>query len=213
MKTRIYTLTFIILMIFQMQSIVAQTNEVIKLPVPNRTGGKALMQCLNDRQSSRDFTNKAIPLQELSDLLWAANGINREDIGKHTAPTAMNRQNMELFVLLPEGAYFYNDKENSLTLIEKGNNMSKAGTQDFVSSSMLNIIIVSDMAKLGDGAIERKNIYAGIHAGAIMQNIYLYCASAGLKTVTRASFDQEALASLLKLNTDKQVILAQTVGY
>lgn len=196
-----------------MQSIVAQTNEVIKLPVPNRTGGKALMQCLNDRQSSRDFTNKAIPLQELSDLLWAANGINREDIGKHTAPTAMNRQNMELYVLLPEGAYFYNDKENSLTLIEKGNNMSKAGTQDFVSSSMLNIIIVSDMAKLGDGAIERKNIYAGIHAGAIMQNIYLYCASAGLKTVTRASFDQEALASLLKLNTDKQVILAQTVGY
>ncbi len=196
-----------------MQTTVAQNTDIIKLPVPDRQGGKSLMQCLNDRQSSRDFTDKVIPLQELSNILWAANGINREAIGKHTAPTAMNRQNMELYVIMPEGAYFYNDKEHSLKLIEKGNFMAKAGSQDFVKTSKLNILIVSDMLKLGDGSIEKNNLYAGIHAGAIMQNIYLYCASAGLKTVTRASFNQEDLAGLLKLSPDKKVILAQTVGY
>ncbi len=213
MKTINHLAIVIILMLFQMQTTVAQNTDIIKLPVPDRQGGKSLMQCLNDRQSSRDFTDKVIPLQELSNILWAANGINREAIGKHTAPTAMNRQNMELYVIMPEGAYFYNDKEHSLKLIEKGNFMAKAGSQDFVKTSKLNILIVSDMLKLGDGSIEKNNLYAGIHAGAIMQNIYLYCASAGLKTVTRASFNQEDLAGLLKLSPDKKVILAQTVGY
>ncbi len=212
MKANMYLLISLITMFFQTQTSLAQSND-LKLPLPDRIGGKPLMACLNERQSSRDFTDREVSIQELSNLLWAANGINREDVGKHTAPTAMNRQNMEIYVIMPQGTYFYDDKTNTLILIEAGNHMDKAGSQDFVSKSKLNIIIVSDMAKLGDGPLDKKNIYAGIHAGAIMQNIYLFCASAGLKTVTRASFDQDALSSLLKLKADKKVILAQTVGY
>lgn len=213
MNAKYFISISLVLIIFQMQIAEAQNAGTIKLPLPERSGGKELMQCLNERQSSREFSDKEIPMQELSNLLWAANGINREEIGKHTAPTANNKQNMEVYAILPNGVYFYNDKENALTLIESGNHMDKTGTQDFVGKSKLNIIIVSDMSKLGDGAIEKKNIYAGIHTGAIMQNIYLYCASAGLKTVTRASFNQETLSALLKLPADKKVILAQTVGY
>lgn len=202
----------LILCIFTQKSM-AQGTSIIQLPAPDRAGGKALMACLNVRKSSREFSSKEIPMQELSNILWAANGINREKDGKHTAPTAMNRQNMEVYVMLPDGIFFYNDLNNTLDLIQDGNHMKSAGMQDFVAKSMLNIIIVSDMNKLGDGAAEKKLVYAGVHAGAIMQNIYLYCASADLHTVVRASFDQKVLAELLKLPENKQIILAQTVGY
>lgn len=215
MKRKFYSLSAIIallLCIFTQKSM-AQDNSAIQLPAPDKAGGKALMACLNERKSSREFSSKEIPMQELSNLLWAANGINREKDGKHTAPTAMNRQNMELYVMLPGGVYLYDDKGNTIQLIQSGNFMKSAGTQDFVAKSMLNILIVSDMEKLGDGAMEKKLVYAGVHAGAIMQNIYLYCASAGLNTVVRASFNQQELAALLKLPENKQIILAQTVGY
>ncbi len=202
----------LILCIFTQKSM-AQDKTSISLPSPDRVGGKALMTCLNLRSSSREFSDKEISLQELSNILWAANGINREKDGKHTAPTAMNRQNMELYVMLPGGVYLYDDKGNTIRLIQSGNFMKSAGMQDFVAKSMLNIFIVSDMDKLGDGQMEKKLVYAGVHAGAIMQNIYLYCASANLHTVVRASFDQEVLADLLKLPENKQIILAQTVGY
>lgn len=202
----------LILCIFT-QKAMAQDKISIRLPTPDRSGGKALMTCLNLRSSSREFSTREIPLQELSNILWAANGINRKKDGKHTAPTAMNQQNMEVYVMLPDGIYFYNDLSNTLDLIQVGNHMKSAGMQDFVARSMLNIIIVSDMNKLGDGAAEKKLIYAGVHAGAIMQNIYLYCASADLHTVVRASFDQKVLADLLKLPENKQIILAQTLGY
>lgn len=185
----------------------------IKLPEPAKEGGKPLMNCLNERHSSREFSDKEIPLQMLSDLLWAGYGINREGDGKHTIPTSMNRQNMELYAIIPQGVYRYNEKANELELIQAGNHMSAAGKQDFVGTSKLNIIVVSDMEKLGDGSPEVKAMTAGIHAGSIIQNIYLYCASAGLNAVVRAWFDQEALAGTLRLTGNKQVILAQTIGF
>lgn len=185
----------------------------ITLPAPDKIGGKPLMQCLSERSSSRDFSSKELTLQEISNLLWAANGINRADAGKHTAPTAMNYQNMELYVILPKGIYLYDDKSNALKLINSGNFMKSAGKQDFVEKAPLNVIVVADMSKLGEYNAEQKMLYSGVHAGAIIQNIYLYCASTGLHTVVRAWFEQEELSSVLKLNADKRVILAQTVGY
>lgn len=188
-------------------------SQDITLPLPDREGGKPLMKCLNERKSSREFSNREIPLQEISNLLWAANGINREKDHKHTAPTSMNRQNMEVYVILPGGVYQYVDSINVLRQVRSGSYMKSAGKQEFVEKAGMNVIVVSDMKKLGDHPVENNLLDSGIHAGAIIQNIYLYCASAGLNCVVRAWFDQAELSNTLNLPEYKRVILAQTVGY
>lgn len=200
MKRTFFTIFFIASMLtLSSFSSFSQDQGNIKLPAPAKEGGKPLMNCLNERHSSREFSDREIPLQILSDLLWAGYGINRENEGKHTIPTSMNRQNMELYAILPQGVFRYQEKANELELIQAGNYMSAAGKQDFVSTAKLNIIVVSDRSKLGDGTSEVKAMTAGIHAGSIIQNIYLYCASAGLNAVVRAWFDQETLSQALKL--------------
>jgi nitroreductase len=206
MKT-ILILTFTVVIFIQ-----SMAQDII-LPAPDREGGRPLMACLNERKSSREFSSREIPLQEISNLLWAANGINREKDHKHTAPTSMNRQNMEVYVILPGGVYLYIDSANILKLIRSGNYMKSSGKQDFVEKAGMNVIVVSDMKKLGDHPIENNLLDSGIHAGAIIQNIYLYCASVGLNCVVRAWFDQAELSSTLILPDYKRVILAQTIGY
>lgn len=206
MKTSVI-LTFLFFLFYQTMA------QDIKLPLPDKEGGKSLMKCLNERKSSRVFSNREIPLQEISNLLWAANGINREKDHKHTAPTSMNRQNMEVYVILPGGVYQYVDSMNVLKQIRSGNYMKSAGKQEFVEKAGMNVIVVSDMKKLGDHPVENNLLDSGIHAGAIIQNIYLYCASAGLNCVVRAWFDQTELSTTLNLPEHKRVILAQTVGY
>jgi len=189
-----------------------QNSGDIQLPDPYQSGGKPLMQCLKDRHSSREFSKDALSLQELSNLLWAANGINRPESGKLTAPTAMNKQNMEVYVVLPEGIYFYEAKSYQLKLIASGNFMKLTGKQGFVDNAALNVVIVSDLDKLGNSDSEEKTLYSGIHAGAIVQNIYLYCASSDLNTVTRRWFDADGLKKAMNLPDAKSIILCQTVG-
>lgn len=116
--------------------------QEIKLPAPNRTGGKPLMESLSQRKSTRSFSDKELSSQQLSNLLWAANGFNRDD--KRTAPTANNRQELELYVVLKDGIYFYNAKEHRLTLVNKGDFRKNAGMQEFVADAPLNILFVSD---------------------------------------------------------------------
>ncbi len=193
-------------------SVTAQSNNIIQLPAPSEVGGKPLMQCLKERQSSRNFDNVDLPLSVISDLLWAANGINRPESGKLTVPTALNKQNMELYLVNDSGIWFYNAKELTISLINKGNYMSYTGKQDFVDKATVNIIIVADMDKLGKMETEDKLLYSGIHAGAIIQNIYLFCASSDLNTVTRRSFDSEKLSAAMFLPVHKTIILCQSVG-
>ncbi len=202
--------TMIMVLLF-INPMIAQ--EEINLPEPDRTGGKTLMLSLSQRKSSREFSSKELSLQQISNILWAANGINRKEESKHTAPTANNRQNMEIYVFLPTGVYLYNDKDHKLLMINPGNHMKSAGRQDFVGTAAMNVMIVSDMSKLGDSTEENKLIYAGIHAGAIMQNLYLYCASAELNTVARRYFDEKVVSEVLKLSSEKKPIIAQTIGY
>ncbi|HHT22339.1 MAG TPA: SagB/ThcOx family dehydrogenase [Bacteroidales bacterium] len=179
--------------------------QEIKLPAPDKSGGKPLMESLKERKSTRSFSDKELTKQQLSDLLWAANGFNRDD--KRTVPTALNRQELELYVILKKGIYFYNAKEHKLTLITKGDYRKCAGKQDFVADAPLNIMFVCDKTK----AAKMEFSYA--NCGFISQNIYLYCASEGLGTVVRGSFDKEELHELLKLSSTQEVLLAQTVGY
>ncbi len=178
----------------------------IELPQPQKSGGMPLMEALANRQSTREFDpSKELSLQQLSDLLWAACGYNRED--KLTIPTAMNRQEVTIYAIMPNGAYLYDGKANKLILVNDEDLRPIVGMQEFAQKSWLNIAIVSDKAKMDN------DIYAGTDAGAVMQNIYLWCAANGVGTVTRGSFDGDALGKALKLSDTQRIILVQTVGY
>jgi len=176
----------------------------IQLPAPDRKGGKPLMQALNERKSIRSYQDKALTLEQLSDLLWAANGFNRDD--KRTTPTANNRQELELYVAMKSGLYFYDARKHLLKEVKKGDFRADTGVQDFVAQAALNLIFVSDLGKASSKQ------YAYTDCGFVAQNVYLYCASAGLGSVVRGSFDKEKLSKLLNLTPPQEVLLTQTVG-
>lgn len=180
--------------------------EDIVLPQPQTTGGMPLMEALSKRKSTREFSlDKRLSNQQLADLLWAACGFNRED--KRTFPTALNRQEVSVYVITPEGAWLYEAKENKLIQVTDKDVRNYSAAQDYAKVALLNIAIVSDKALLDN------DIYAGTDAGAVMQNIYLWCAANEIGTVTRGSFDGDNLAKALGLKDTQRVILVQTVGY
>jgi len=185
----------------------------IKLPAPRLDGGRPLMQCLKDRQSQREFSPDPLPLQVLSDLLWAAYGINRPESGKRTAPSAVNWQNIDIYVALADGLYLYEPKEHKLIQLRSEDIRELTGTQPFVKEAPLNLIYVADLAKIPRGTDEDKRFYSAAHTGFISQNVYLFCASEGLATVVRALINREELAKKMGLRPDQHITLAQTVGY
>jgi nitroreductase len=180
------------------------------LPVPQTSGGKPLMQALRERASRREFAPDPLPPQVLANLLWAAWGINRPDHGGRTAPSPMNRQEMDLYVALADGAFLYDAKNNRLQPVAGDDLRALTGLQPFVGSAPVNLIYV---ARAGGGSAEDRAMYGGIQAGLISQNVYLFCASEGLATVVRGMVNREPLAKALKLPSDQRIILAQTVGY
>ncbi|MDI6845798.1 MAG: SagB/ThcOx family dehydrogenase [Candidatus Saccharicenans sp.] len=185
----------------------------IKLPPPQLEGGKPLMECLKNRQSQREFSPESLPLQVLSNLLWAAYGINRPESGKRTAPSAVNWQNIDLYVATADGLFLYEAKDHSLIQILKEDIRALTGTQDFVRVAPVNLVYVGDYARIPRGTDEDKRFYSGAHAAFIAQNVYLFCASESLATVVRASINREELAKAMKLRPEQKIMLAQTVGY
>lgn len=190
----------------------AQTIDTIRLNPPDLTSGKLLMQALQERHSSRTFIDKELPLHELSNLLWAANGINRPEEGKRTAPTSRNKQEMDIYVILKNGIYLYDAMQSILIPVVEGDYRAQAGTQEYVANAPVNLIFVSDLERFG-GSPENQERVSGINTGYISQNVYLYCASANLATVARASIDKEKLATTMKLRPGQLIILGQSVGY
>ena len=184
----------------------------IALPAPERSGGVPLMQALERRHSARDFAPERLPLPLLSNLLWAAFGINREDGGR-TAPSAINAQEIDLFVALPTGAYRYDPGAHQLLLVASGDVRRVTGYQDFVDAAPLDLVYVADHGRMKLVPAAMRTCYASVAAGAIAQNVYLYAASAGLNTVIRAWIDRTAIAEALGLTHDQEVLLSQTVGY
>ncbi|MCX7974695.1 MAG: SagB/ThcOx family dehydrogenase [Candidatus Aminicenantes bacterium] len=185
----------------------------IKLPSPRLEAGRPLMQCLKDRQSSREFKPDPLPPQILSELLWAAYGINRPESGKRTAPSAVNWQNIDVYVAMADGLYLYEPKNHKLIQLLAEDIRGLTGMQEFVKTAPLNLIYVADLAKIPRGTEEDKKFYSAAHTGFISQNVYLYCASEGLATVVRAMINRDELAKKMGLRADQQIILAQTVGY
>jgi nitroreductase len=194
---------------------VAQDLSPIKLPAPKTDGGKPLMQVLKERQSAREFGDQKLSQQVLANMLWAAWGINRPD-GRRTAPSASNRQEVDVYVVLPEGAYVYDAKANALNPVAPGDLRAATGTptQAFPATAALNLVYVADMAKAGRPATDpQQQLNVGADVGFIAENAYLFCASEGLATVVRASVPKPELAKQLKLRPEQQIVLAQSVGY
>jgi SagB-type dehydrogenase family enzyme len=185
----------------------------VALPVPDRQGGLPLMQALARRRSERAFGTEPLSPQQLSNLLWAADGINRPEVHERTAPSAMNAQEIVVYVALAAGLYRYDPEHHALELVAASDARGVTGLQDFVDTAPLDLVYVADHHRMWTIPEGRRDVYAAACAGAIMQNVYLYCASAGLATVARGLFDAGAVSAALGLAPHQHVVLTQTVGW
>lgn len=189
-------------------------DSIIQLTEPDKTLDVSLMQALNDRKSEREFSDKQLSLEDLSTLLWAANGINRED-GKRTAPSAVNSQDIDIYVCMASGAYLYDAKQNQLTRITTEDlRQAICGRQPMEAPVFL--VMVADLSRYPEGLASQRQLvesFACMDAGYVSGNIGLYCAAAHLATVPRASMDKEALVKALKLKDTQIPILNNPVGY
>ena len=191
----------------------AEEPKPIQLPKPQVDGGKPLMQVLKERSSSREFSSQKMPLQVLSNLLWAASGVNRPESGRRTAPTAANWQEIDIYLAMAEGLYLYEAKSHLLKPVLAEDIRALTGRQSFVKDAPLNLIYVADFSRIGRGTNEEKDFFSSADTGFIAQNVYLFCASEGMATVVRANIDKPTLAKTMKLGPDQRITLSQTVGY
>jgi nitroreductase len=198
----------ILLTAFLAGNLLAQS---IDLPAPQKTGGMPLMEALAKRSTARAFATNDLSPQQISSLLWAAFGVNRPD-GKRTAPSANNKQETDIYVLLKSGAYIYSAVSNKLDLVGTNDIRALGGTQAFVKDAPMTLVFVADLAKRGSNNEGTRNT-ANIDVGYISQNVYLFCASEGLATGARGSVDRKALGEKLRLRPDQLIVLAQSVGY
>ncbi|MEJ2077951.1 MAG: nitroreductase family protein [Acidobacteriota bacterium] len=188
-------------------------QDVLQLPAPQREGGIPLMQALSARHSSREFSDKPLPPQVLSDLLWAAFGINRPDKGGRTAPSPYNRQEIHIYVTRADGFFVYEPKPHVLRRLGTEDVRALTGTQAYVGKTPVNLVYVADVSNIPDSDAPLNLIFLGASTGTIAQNVYLFCASTGLSTVVRGLIDRDRLAQALRLGDNQRVTLAQSVGY
>ena len=191
----------------------AQELAPIQLPAPQTEGGKLLMQALKLRATSRAFAADPLPPQTLSNMLWAAWGINRPDSGKRTAPSARNWQESDVYVVMATGAYLYDAVNNVLKPVASGDLRALTGTQEFVKDAPVTLVFVADTARMKGSQADMHQAYAWGDAAFISQNVYLFCASEGLATGVRAMVDRPPLAKALKLAPSQIIAFAQCVGY
>jgi SagB-type dehydrogenase family enzyme len=172
------------------------------------------MQALSDRKSQRDFSEKPLSLETLSSLLWAANGVNRSD-GRRTAPSAVNSQDIDIYVCMASGAYLYDAKQHRLVRVTTEDVRKQvAGRQPMAAPVFL--VLVGDVSRYPGGMSSQRQVLeslAAMDAGYVSQNICLYCSAAKLATVPRASMDKAALAKSLQLKESQILLLNNPVGY
>lgn len=185
-------------------------QEVLSLPAPDRRGGMPLMEALSRRRSARDFSAKPLPRETLSNLLWAAFGVNRPEGGR-TAPSAHGMQEIDIYAALPEGLFLYDAPAHALRKVSDRDVRALAGRQSFTADAPLSLIYVADLSRMRDE--EARELYAAADTGFISQNVYLFCASEGLATVVYAWIDRQALAEAMGLSPRQRIILGQSVGY
>ena len=202
-----------VIMMSMMGTVLAQDTGAIKLPPPETVGGVPLMRALKARHSTREFDSRPLPPQVLANLLWAASGVNRPDTGARTAPSAHDWREIDVYVTTADGAYRYDPPTHTLIKVAAGDIRHLTGVQDFVATAPLNLVYVADLDRMSGAGAEDKALYSAADAGFIAQNVYLYCASAGLAVVVRGLVDRDALGAALGLGKHQRIILAQSVGY
>lgn len=175
--------------------------EDIALPQPQTDGGMPLMEAIAARRTARNYSAKELSPQTVSDLLWSAWGISSED-GKRTIPTARNRQDIDVYAVMPNGTYLYDAKNNLLKQVTNEDLRPALAKQDFVMKAPLSLIYVSANKE-----------YGGMHAGSMYQNVGLVCTSMGLGNVVRGMIDCDQLKEKLNLPDDQEIIISQTIGY
>lgn len=214
MRTSLFTFIIVLFLggIFAL-NLAAQDQKIITLPAPKTDGGVPLMKALKNRQTSREFNDRKLSDQVMSNLLWAAWGVNRDDAKKRTAPSAMNKQEIDIYISTAEGVFIYDAFKNNLLQISNEDVRDKTGLQDFVKTAPVNLVFVADFSKMGTSADPDKEKYAYADAAFISENVYLFCASEKLSTGVRANIDKEKCAKALKLKPEQHVILGQAVGY
>ncbi len=195
-------------------SVIAQVPATVKLNTPNTDRGLSAMQAIQQRASATAFSDKEVELQDLSDLLWATNGINRPETGKRTAPSAMNCQDVDVYVILKAGAYLYDTKNHQLTMVTEGDHRALVSDRqaNFANAPVM-LVMVSDIARFTRGDDASKLKMGAIDAGIVSQNASIACAALGLKTRPRVSMNLEKLREVLKLSETQHPIINHPVSY
>ncbi|KIG10119.1 nitroreductase family protein [Caballeronia concitans] len=195
------------------RAVEAEPPAVIAFPAPRRSGGMPLLDALAARQTTRSFSSDAIDTGLLGDLLWAADGINRDVDGGRTAPSALGGYEIDIYVLLATGSYRYDPTAHRLVLVAPFDLRATTGYQDFLAHAPVDLVYVADLNRMQDVPPRQRENFACASAGAILQNVYLFCASAGLAAAACGWMNRTALAVNLKLPVGSSAMLAQTIGY
>ncbi len=190
----------------------AHAQAPIALPAPRQDGGIPLMSALKRRHSTREYATRPLPRQTLSDLLWAAFGINRPS-GDRTAPYWRHVMVIDVYAAMADGVFLYEPKSHALLPYLPDDIRAATGLQGFVGTAPLNLVYVAHGERMQDVSSEDRRLYASVDAGFIGQNVYLFCASEGLASVFRGAVDYPKLARTMKLPKEQFVTFAQTVGY
>jgi SagB-type dehydrogenase family enzyme len=209
MKQTFLTVLFICLSIILM----GQNPQTIHLEPPDLKRGLPVLEALSLRASATEFDTASLSLRDLSDLLWAANGINRPESGKRTAPSAMNAQDIDLYVFMEPGVYLYDPKSHSLNSVAEGDHrISVVGKQKHFAQAPVMCVLVSDISRFPTGDEAKRMVWAAEDAGIVSQNISIFCASVGLATRPRASMDIDTLREILNLTDDQRIMLNHPVS-
>ncbi len=203
-------ISFILLLSWTICS--AQVIETVPLPPAQKTGGMPLMEAFQLRKSQRSFSSKELTSQQLSNLLWAAYGINRPD-GFRTVPAAKNWYEYDIYILKQDGWFLYEVSKHSLLKMGNEDLRIYGGTQDFVKAAPVILVYVADFGRMNETTDELRKFFSAVDVGYISQNVYLWCASEGLATIILGQVDKAKVREVLKLKPDQQVILSQPVGY
>jgi SagB-type dehydrogenase family enzyme len=190
----------------------AQVIETISLPPVNKSGGIPLMEALQKRQSQRSYSSRELSMQQMSDMLWAAYGINRPD-GFRTAPSARTWNEFDIYIIKAEGWYVYDPHQHAMLKMGNEDLRVHSATQDFAHNAPVNLVFVADFDRMTNADDDFRRFYSATDVGYISQNVYLYCASEGLATIVRGQIDKVKAKEVLKLRPNQHIILAQTVGY